>query len=41
MRLIEEFWIILRGTFISAYQDGLIDTAKVRRFLRYSVFFRC
>ena len=27
MRLIEEFWIILRGTFFSAYQDGLIDSA--------------
>ncbi len=39
MRLIEEFWIILRGTFISAYQDGLIDTAKGAAFSALLSFF--
>ncbi len=39
MRLIEQFWMVLRGTFISAYRHDLMDTAKGAAFSALLSFF--
>ena len=39
MRLIIQFWMVLRGTFISAYEHDLMDTAKGAAFSALLSFF--